>query len=62
MKNCKYNKIKLMHKLNKISWFIEKYAKNDATNDGDNECCEHLKKMQADLDKHVNDLHCSIKK
>lgn len=49
--NCMYDKIKLLHKLSCILWFIKKHALEDAR--ADSECTQVLKELEADLEKHT---------
>lgn len=61
--NQTYNKIKLIHELSCIAWFIEKHALNDASNGGDKSAHEALAALQRDLAKHIEVLQkamCTI--
>ncbi len=54
--NCCYNKIKLIHDLSGMVWFIKKYAIEDAQKANDTACVELLTKLQEDLHKHQHQL------
>lgn len=54
--NCKYNKIKLLHELCSMSWFIEKHAISDAKAVNDNECIKILEEVKKDLEKSIEKL------
>ncbi len=54
--NCKYDKIKLLHELSCISWFIQKHGKEDAKTTGDTECHAAFEELQKDLEKHIAKL------
>lgn len=56
LKNCLYNKIKLMHELSSILWFIEKHAHNDVAQGGSTECVALLEELERDLEKHVTQI------
>jgi hypothetical protein len=61
--NTSYNKIKLLHKLSCINWFIEKHAQHDAETAGDQEFLSSLIQLQKDLEKHIEKLQhgmCTI--
>lgn len=61
--NVSYDKIKLLHKLSCINWFIEKHGKNDAQTAGDQEFLVTLTSMQKDLQKYIEKLQqgmCTI--
>lgn len=53
MHNCKYDKIKIAHKLSCLIWFIEKHAKEDANKSGDSQCLAAMQALQKDLLKHL---------
>jgi hypothetical protein len=56
--NHTYDKIKILHELSCILWFIKKHALKNAKND--KQCLSLLKKIEADLTKHINALHQMI--
>ena len=53
LKDCNYDKIKLLHHMCKMAWFIEKHAQDNAEKSGDKECAEACKKLFQDLEKHI---------
>lgn len=56
LENCNYDKVKLLHELSCMVWFIQKHAKKNATDAGDAQCLEALEQLQADLDAHIEKL------
>ncbi|OQA35737.1 MAG: hypothetical protein BWY54_00467 [Candidatus Dependentiae bacterium ADurb.Bin331] len=60
LNHCMYDKIKLVHQLSSILWFIEKHAKNDAKSANDMKCHDTLEKLAIDLEKYVKQLEESI--
>ncbi len=58
--HCTYDKIKLLHELSSLLWFIEKYAKGDAKNANDTKCNEALDKLAQDLGKHIDQLNAIL--
>jgi len=54
--DCKYDKIKLLHQLSCMAWFIEKHAKENAQKAGDTECANFLDALAKDLKKHQSVL------
>ncbi len=60
LRNCDYNKVKLMHDLSGAAWFLKQFCHKDAQ-----KCCTECKtlfaKIQKDLEKSIEQLHKSIK-
>jgi len=54
--NSCYNKIKLMHDLSALIWFIKKHAGDDAQKASDKTCIDLLNKLEEDLDRHLHQL------
>ena len=54
LNNCDYDKIKILHELSSILWFIKKHALVDAQQD--DECSPFLNRLESDLEKHVTEL------
>lgn len=52
--NCLYNKIKILHELSGLLWFIEKHAETDSK--GDTACLDYFERLEKDLEKHVQEL------
>lgn len=59
MENASYDKIKLLHQVSELIWFIEKHALKDAQDDAD--CLKMLKDLHADLEKHLIALQESLR-
>lgn len=53
MKNCNYNKAKLIYKLSKLSYFIEQFGKKDADNNG---CKKLMQEVQKEIDEQIHKL------
>lgn len=58
--NCSYNKIKLIHELSTLAWFIDKHALADAQKAGDQACIDALQALYRDLTKHLEKLQTSM--
>ncbi len=56
LNNVRYDKIKLLHKLSCIIWFIEKHGVEDAQTAGDKETVELMKNLKQDLQSYLNQL------
>lgn len=56
LNNCYYNKIKLLHELSSIVWFVEKHALKDAQEASDQECVKTLQDLSKNLDQHIDNL------
>jgi hypothetical protein len=54
--NCCYNKIKIMHDLSSLLWFVKKHAQDDAQKAQDKACVDFLKKLEQDLSEHLRTL------
>ncbi len=54
--NCTYNKIKLLHEVSSLVWFIERHALNDAKVAGDAACAEIIQQLGEDLQRHLERL------
>jgi hypothetical protein len=61
--NSSYNKIKLLHELCSMDWFLEKHALKDAQAAGDVDCQEALTSLQKDIRRHIERIRgmvCTI--
>jgi hypothetical protein len=57
LKDCNYNKIRLLHDLSRINNFIKKHAKEDAEKAKGHEGCRKVyAELEKDLEKHINKL------
>jgi hypothetical protein len=54
LENHLYDKVKILHELSRILWFIKKYAVESAKND--KECLQLLKQIETDLSRHIDML------
>ena len=53
LRDCNYDKIKLLHKMSALAWFLEKHAKDNAQKENDSECRQACVELQKDLEKHI---------
>lgn len=60
LENCNYNKIRLLHDLSKIVWYLEKHAKRDAKEGGHELCHAMCEELQKDLEKHIEKVSKAI--
>lgn len=61
--NLTYDKVKLLHQISCLVWFIEKHALPDAQAAGDTESQDMLIALHRDLAKNLERMHqniCSI--
>lgn len=56
LENCNYDKIKILHHMSKMLWFIEKHALEDAKKMSDEKCYAAFEEIKKDLEKHVEKL------
>lgn len=57
LNNSCYDKIKLLHKISCIVWFIEKHVQVDAKEEGDTEFLALAKQLHTDLLPYIDKLH-----
>lgn len=57
LNNNEYNKIKILHKLSCVTWFIKQHAAEDAQKANKPECVAFYKELINDLEKHIDTLH-----
>lgn len=55
--NCEYDKIKILHMICKLEWFIRKHAKDEAKSQGEAASLTALESLQKDLEKHIEVFH-----
>ncbi|MBW2980662.1 hypothetical protein KY360_04560 [Candidatus Woesearchaeota archaeon] len=58
--DCNYNKIRLLHDLSRIVWYLERHAKKDAKKSGHVLCHKLCGEIQKDLEKHMEKLRQAI--
>jgi hypothetical protein len=58
--NSTYNKIKLIHEISRLVWFIDKHALVDANNAGDKEWMNTLIGLRKELEKQIEKCHKSV--
>lgn len=52
--HCTYDKIKLLHELSSLAWFIEQHAKKDASSD--KQFQEVLQKLSKDFSVYIHEI------
>ncbi|MFA5075248.1 MAG: hypothetical protein WC436_04050 [Candidatus Babeliales bacterium] len=60
LSNCRYNKVKVLHDMSKLLWFIEKHGIGDARQGDDSNCMKVLADLKRDLEKHIKSLNDEI--
>lgn len=60
LNDSKYDKIKLLHELSCITWFIKNHAESDAQEHNDAKMTEFLKKLSNNLENHIKELEALI--
>lgn len=58
--NCNYNKLRLLHDLSRVVWYLEKHVQHDAKESGHELCGVMCQEMQQDLEKHMEKLRMAI--
>ncbi len=57
--NCTYNKVKLIHDLSGIAWFMKHFCHKDAKGCS-KECCKMFADVQKDLEKTIERLEKNL--
>lgn len=60
LEDCNYNKIRLLHDLSRMNWYLKKHAKADAKKAGHEECHKLCLELEKDLEKHIEKLRKTI--
>ncbi len=60
MENASYDKVKLLHQLSELVWFIDKHALKDLQEAGDNCCLNTLKEVHTELEQQVKALQKTL--
>lgn len=60
LNNCNYDKIRLLHDLSRIAWYIQKHAKNDAKQENYALCKSMYNELGKDIEKHIEKLKAAI--
>lgn len=60
LSDCNYNKVRLLHDLSRIVWYLKKHAKEDAKKHGHPLCHAMCEDMEKDLEKHIDKLRAAI--
>jgi len=60
LSDCNYNKVRLLHDLSRIVWYLEKHAKEDANKAGHELCKAMCDELMEDLEKHIEKLRQAI--
>ncbi|MEM4263490.1 MAG: hypothetical protein QW666_01165 [Candidatus Woesearchaeota archaeon] len=56
LKDCDYNKVRILHDLSRLVWHIKRFAKNDAKKGKHDECHKLISSLEKDLEKYVDKL------
>ncbi len=59
--DCSYDKIKILHELSCISWFLEKHGLQDTKNSDDENTRKIFTELKKDLDKYIQNLSQNLK-
>ncbi len=60
-KDSTYDKIKILHELSKMAWFIKQHCKSDETQSEKASCYEVYEDLQVDLEKYIKLLKEALK-
>jgi hypothetical protein len=58
--NCKYNKIKILHELSSIAWFLNKCGIKDAETSGAAKCVKAFTDVRTEIEKHIKALEGTV--
>ncbi|MEX0849636.1 MAG: hypothetical protein WD055_05375 [Candidatus Dependentiae bacterium] len=51
--DAQYDKVKLLYKLSKLCWFLEKHAIENAQSSEGEDIADQLKELKDDLNRHI---------
>lgn len=54
--NGRYDKIKVLHDMSSLLWFIKEHAIKEAAKQGHNDCLTYYKEIEKDIEKHIRAL------
>lgn len=60
LNDCNYNKVRLLHDLSRIVWYLKKHAKEDAKKHEHPLCHAMCEEIEQDLEKHIDKLRAAI--
>ncbi len=60
LEDCNYNKVRLLHDLSRIVWYLKKHAKKDAKKAGHRECHNLCVELEKDLERHIKKINETI--
>jgi hypothetical protein len=56
LNDCRYDKIKVMHELSCLEWFLAKHACQDAKKANHDECAKLFESLQRDIKNYLEKL------
>ncbi len=56
LNDCNYTKIRLLHDLSRIVWYLKKHAKKDAQKHRHDKCKKIYSRLEKDLNGYVEEL------
>jgi hypothetical protein len=62
LSNCNYNKVRLLHDLSRIDWYLKKHAKRDAKKEKHKECHDMCVALEKDIEKHIDQIKKALAK
>lgn len=60
LEDCNYSKVRLLHDLSRLSWYVEKHAKENAGSAGHVLCGKLYEEMHDDLEKYMEKLRLAV--
>ena len=58
--SCTYDKVKLLHELSCIAWFIKHHGLEDTKNAGDQQAHDLFAALEQDLERYIEELKKSF--
>lgn len=56
LKDCDYNKVKILTELSKLCWHLKRFAKKDAKKHKHDPCHKIMVSLEKDLEKYIHKL------
>ena len=54
LKNGRYDKVKILHEMSSLLWFIKEHAIKESAKQGHDQCLTYYKELEKDLEKHIH--------
>ena len=56
LSNGRYDKIKVLHEISSLLWFLKEHAIKEAAKHGHEDCLMYYKELEKDLERHIKKI------